>query len=82
MARTHWQGVEHGDHCDCVVLARAVGAPASSVDYCYCRNVLQKHWRLSCNHGCGHAPAAVTPHLPRVDVRDPVQAALLANAPA
>lgn len=81
MAYANWHDVEHGDHCDCLALARAVGAPSSSIDYCYCRNVLQKHWRLSCNHGCGSHPEAATPHLPHLDIHDPVQAALLANAP-
>ena len=74
--------VEHGEHCDCMLLAAAVGTPASSVDYAYCHAVLHKHWRLRCGHGgCAPAPQA-TPHLPPLDVRDPVQATLLANAPA
>lgn len=76
-----WHDVEHGALCECVLLARAVGADASAVDLAYCRNVLQKHWRLKCNHGCGAAPTAVWPSLPHVDLHDPVQAALLANAP-
>lgn len=78
-----WRDVDHGEQCDCMLLARAVGAPPETVDFAYCRVVLQKHWRLTCNHGChdrGARPAA-TPRLPPVDARDPVQATLLVNAP-
>lgn len=76
-----WNDVEHGDRCECLLLAQAVGAPASSVDRAYCRNVLQKHWRLACNHGCVAPAARATPQLPPCDTRDPVQALLIANAP-
>jgi len=81
LAPPHWRDVEHGEHCDCLALARAVGVPSSSIDYRYCRNVLQKHWRVRCNHGCGPHPPIETPRLPRVDIREPLQAALVANAP-
>lgn len=77
----HWRDIQHGDSCDCVLLARAVGAAPDAIDLAYCRNVLQKHWRLSCNHGCGACAAPVTPRLPPLDMHDPVHAALLANAP-
>ena len=76
-----WRDVEHGDFCDCLLLARAVGAAASAVDLAYCQNVLQKHWRLTCNHGCRGRPPRATPRLPRLDVHDPLQAILLANMP-
>lgn len=46
----------HGDHCDCQVLALAVGAPVSAVDYNYCRNVLQRHWRVVCRHAEEEVP--------------------------
>lgn len=76
-----WHSVDHGDMCDCMLLAAAVGASPSSVDFNYCHEVLQKHWRLKCNHG-GRAPAAQeTPHLPPLDFHDPLQAALLVNVP-
>ena len=76
-----WRDVEHGDFCDCMLLARAVGAPPSTVDLNYCQHVLQKHWRLRCNHGGRARPPRVTPWLPHLDVHDPVHAALLANVP-
>lgn len=65
-----------------MLLAAAVGAPPSSVDFAYCQQVLQKHWRVACNHGGGISPAKVTPRLPPLDPSDPLQAAVLANAPA
>lgn len=77
----YWQDVEHGDSCGCLLLARALGAPPSAVDLLYCRFVLQKHWRVTCNHGCGAAPPRVTLALPGLDAHDPVQAVLLANSP-
>lgn len=46
-----WGDSDHGDCCDCMMLARAVGAGPQAVDFNYCRAVLQKHWRLKCNHG-------------------------------
>ena len=76
-----WRDVDHGEMCDCMLLARAVGAPPSSVDFAYCQRVLQKHWRLRCNHGRRGPAARITPQLPPLDIRDPVHAVLLANAP-
>jgi len=42
-----WRDVEHGDECSCILLAQAVGVPAVTVDFNYCRQVLQKHWALA-----------------------------------
>ena len=75
-----WQDVDHGDCCDCVLLARAAGAEPAAVDLSYCRQVLQKHWRLRCNHGQRVAGERNTPRLPQRDATDPVQAILVANA--
>lgn len=74
-----WRDIDHGDCCDCVALARAFGAGPKAVDFNYCRYVLQKHWRLNCNHG-SHVPGerATPPFLPR-NAGDPVQAILVAN---
>jgi len=76
----HWQDCEHGDRCDCMLLARAVGAGPRSVDFHYCREVLQKHWRMRCNHGMRRAAPKQTPPSPPRDAGDPVQALLVANA--
>jgi hypothetical protein len=43
--------VSHGNGCDCVLLAAAVGAGPDAISFGYCLNVLQKHWLLTCNHG-------------------------------
>ena len=76
-----WRDVDHGHLCDCMLLARAVGTPVSAVDLSYCRNVLQRHWRIRCNHGGRARPPRVTPQFPRLDLHDPVHAVLLANVP-
>jgi hypothetical protein len=47
----------------------------------YCRQVLQKHWRLRCNHGGCPAAAPLTLQLPSLELHDPVHAVLLANVP-
>ena len=70
----------HGSRCSCRALARAMGLPESSIDFNYCRQVLQKHWRMSCDH----LPIIVAPapsiQVPPHDSRDPVQVLLIANA--
>ena len=76
-----WRDVQHGDECSCTLLAKAIGAPADTVDQYYCRQVLQKHWRVRCNHGGCPAAPLVTPALPNLDLHDPVQAMILANLP-
>lgn len=75
-----WEA-DHGDLCDCRLLAEAVGAQPSAVDFSYCRRVLQQHWRVRCNHGHRGPQAIVTPQVPPLDVHDPLQATLLANMP-
>lgn len=79
-AHRSWSDCEHGDHCDCMLLARAVGAGAEAVDVNYCRQVLRKHWTLHCNHGARRAQPKATLELPPHDSGDPVQSILLANA--
>lgn len=75
-----WDDCDHGDCCGCMELARAVGATSNAVDLHYCRTVLQKHWRLKCNHGQRAPTERATPSLPLRDAGDPVQAILLVNA--
>ena len=55
--RCPWE-FDHGEHCDCVILAAAVGARPESISCHYCRDVLQKHWRIACRHG-EHAPSGI-----------------------
>lgn len=70
----------HGSHCSCRALARAMGIPESSIDFNYCRNVLQKHWRVNCDHLPVVIRARPNIQLPPHDSDDPVQLALIANA--
>ena len=77
---TGWRDTDHGDRCDCMMLARAVGAGPQAVDFNYCRQVLQKHWRLKCNHGRRIPAERATPRLPQRDAGDHVQAILVVNA--
>lgn len=75
-----WWDSDHGDRCDCMALARAVGAGPDAVDFNYCRTVLQKRWSLKCNHGSRVSRERATPQLPLRIAGDPVQAILVANA--
>lgn len=71
---------EHGTHCSCRLLAAASGAEPSAVDYGFCRSVLQKRWRMTCDHVPHVARRKFTPKLPSHDSRDPIHALLIANA--
>lgn len=71
--------IDHGDSCDCVTLARAMGNGPETVDFMYCRQVLQKHWGVRCNHGGRVPEKRLSPQLPERDANDPVQAILVAN---
>lgn len=52
----------HGGRCSCLLLALAVRAGRDAVSFSYCRNVLQKHWEMHCDHGaCRAAPMPVPP---------------------
>jgi hypothetical protein len=75
-----WWQHDHGDCCDCMALARATGAGPETVDFNYCRTVLQKRWRLKCNHGRRSPGERTTPQIPMLDAGDPVQAILIVNA--
>lgn len=70
----------HGSRCSCRLLAVAMGADPSSVEYSYCKHVLQRHWRVICDHIPTEASPKVTPMLPPHDPRDPIHALLVANA--
>ena len=47
----HHTNVQHGTHCECVALAAALGLPPGSIQFDYCRNVLQRRWTMICKHG-------------------------------
>lgn len=75
----HWER-RHGSHCTCRLLAEAAGADPSAIDYDFCRRMLQKRWRMNCDHVPSVVRPKVTPRLPPRDSRDPVQLLLIANA--
>ena len=70
---------DHGEHCSCRALATAIGVKPSSIDYAFCHLVLQKHWRMSCDHIPDVSPKKVTREPPPHDSRDPLHALLIAN---
>lgn len=43
--------IQHGTHCDCVLLAAALGLPPGAIPFDYCRNILQRRWSMTCKHG-------------------------------
>ena len=45
------QEIDHGGHCDCELLARALRLDPRTISFDYCLRVLQKHWRMTCRHG-------------------------------
>ena len=75
----HWER-RHGSHCVCRLLAAAARADPSAIDYGFCRRVLQKRWRMTCDHVPQLHRAKTTPRLPPHDSRDPLQLLLIANA--
>ena len=75
-----WQ-YAHGEHCTCLLLAAAVGAGPEAVSCDYCRNVLQKHWEVSCHHGeCVPQQASANARRHALGKLDPVKAMLLKEA--
>ena len=71
---------KHGEHCSCRLLAAATGTEPSSIDYTYCRRVLQRRWRIVCDHIPTVVRRKATRRLPPHNSRDPLHALLIANA--
>ena len=70
----------HGSHCSCRTLAAATGVDPSVIDYALCHNILQKRWRMTCDHIPEVPRVKVTPMPPPHDPQDPLHALLIANA--
>lgn len=70
----------HGSHCSCRLLAAAAGADTSVIDYAFCRGILQKRWRMTCDHIPQAPRIKVTREPPPHDPEDPMHALLIANA--
>ena len=75
-----WLAQVHGSHCSCRLLAAATGADSSVISYAYCHSILQKRWRMTCDHIPHVARKKLTPVLPSRDSHDPLQVLLIANA--
>ena len=75
--------IEHGDRCDCSLLARAMKMSPRAISFAFCHQVLQKRWRMTCLHGCPPTPAAAPDVQPWKDLDgvDAVQAILISNKP-
>jgi hypothetical protein len=71
---------EHGRRCSCRLLAAAANADPSAIDFAYCSRILQKRWRMECDHFPRLKRTKRTPELPFMDSRNAVHAALVANA--
>ena len=74
-----WE-LTHGEHCSCRLLAAATCTEPTAIDYAYCHDVLQKRWRLVCDHVPNIPRQNVKREVPPHDSRDPVHALLIANA--
>jgi len=62
------------------MLAAAAGADSSVIDYALCRYILQKRWRMTCDHIPEVPRVKMTPEPPPHDSHDPLHALLIANA--
>lgn len=71
----------HGDRCTCRLLAAAVGGNPKALRFNYCRSILQRRWRLECNHGCTpvEPPLSTTDKWHGLGPIDPVKAVLIIN---
>jgi hypothetical protein len=73
--------IEHGDRCDCALLAQATHLDPRALSFDYCQRVLHLHWRMTCRHGRPPAPSAAGPGERWRDIGpvDPVKAILISN---
>ena len=81
-ARNADRRIEHGERCDCVLLAQALRVNPSSISFEYCQRVLHKNWRMNCRHGSPPAPLpAISPADRWRDIGpiDSVKAVLISN---
>ena len=72
----------HGGHCECEQLAAALRCDPRTISFDFCLRVLQRHWRIHCNHGC--AESRSPPSVARwkdAGRADAVKAILISNAP-
>jgi hypothetical protein len=76
--------VAHGGHCDCEILAQALGIDPRAISFDYCTRVLQRRWHMTCRHGSPEAvPTAAGTGERWHDIGpvDAVKAILISNDP-
>jgi hypothetical protein len=73
--------MEHGDQCNCTLLAQALGMDSRFISFAFCHRVLHGHWRLTCRHGQPASEPVAGPGERWKDVgpADPVKAILIVN---
>ena len=77
------RSIPHGGVCECEQLAAAMGCDPSTITFDFCVRVLQRHWRMTCRHGCVQDPPRVTiaQRWKEAGPTDAVKAILISNAP-
>lgn len=78
---THPKLAGHGDLCTCRLLAIAIGSNPKMLRFNYCKTVLQRRWRVECNHGCapGERKPSTVAKWQGFGPIDPVKAVLIMN---
>lgn len=71
--------IPHGDFCSCTILADAVGADRSAIPFEFCRQVLQRRWRMTCHHGLTQADVDEGRPAPALGRLDAAQAILVSE---
>lgn len=66
--------------CLCRSVAMAAGAERSVIDCALCRSVLQRRWRITCDHLSPYPKEWVKGVLPPYDSDNPLDTLLIANA--
>ena len=77
--------IQHGDHCECKLLARTLNIDPSAISFAFCQRVLQRHWRMTCRHGVQDVAPAPLPAVERwreLGEVDAVKAILICNDPS
>lgn len=77
--------IQHGDHCECTLLARTLNIDPAAISFSFCQRVLQKHWRMTCRHGSQGETPRLVPAVERwreLGEVDAVKAILISNDPS
>jgi hypothetical protein len=75
--------IPHGQECECMALAAAMGLDERAISFTFCRMLLQHHWSMRCRHGSASEAVELTPSSQRWTQHPPmtpVLAIILENA--